>query len=79
MFGGGIGERSAAVRRRICTGLTWAGLELSEPANDEGEEIERRISVDDSRIEAWVIPVDEASVIARDVVSVLTPEVREAP
>ena len=33
VFGGGIGEHGAEVRRRVCAGLEWAGLELDPGRN----------------------------------------------
>ena len=32
VFTGGIGERSAEIRRRVCAGLAWAGLTLEPEA-----------------------------------------------
>ena len=71
IFGGGIGEHNAEVRRRICSGLEWAGLTMNDEANQAGSSDERRISTQEGGFEAWVIPVDEASVIAGDVVACL--------
>ena len=71
VFGGGIGEHDPEVRRRVCSGLEWAGLAFDDEANRLGSGDERRISTPGSSIEAWVIPVDEASVIAQDVASCL--------
>jgi acetate kinase len=71
VFGGGIGEHSAEVRRRICAGLEWAGLLVDAKANEAGFVEERSFSARGSRIEAWIVPVDEANVIARDVVACL--------
>jgi acetate kinase len=66
VFGGGIGEHSGEVRRRVCSGLQWAGLALDSDANSSDARGDRRISADDSKIDTWVIAVDEACVIARD-------------
>lgn len=71
VFGGGIGERSPEVRRRVCKGLEWAGLHLNNAANDRAGSEATPISAPDSQLEAWVIPVDEASVIAADTASLL--------
>lgn len=70
VFGGGIGEHSPELRRRICAGLEWAGPRLNDQANAEGSG-DYRISRDGSGIEAWVFEVDEAKVIAQDVLGVL--------
>jgi acetate kinase len=63
VFTGGIGERSAEIRRRICEPLAWAGLLLDQGRNDRAEQ---RISADASGMSAWVIPADEEVVIARE-------------
>jgi acetate kinase len=71
IFGGGIGENAPAVRARICAGMGWCGLTLDEERNARTVGSEGRISTDDSRVHAYVIPVDEAAVIARDTVRCL--------
>lgn len=65
VFTGGIGENSAEVRRRVCRGFEWAGLTLDESRADG------RISTDDSRLHAWVIPTDEEKLIAREAIRLL--------
>jgi acetate kinase len=67
-FAGGIGERSAEIRARICAGLEWAGLTLDLAKNQEMAGQEGRISADGSRLHAWVIPTNEELLIARDTV-----------
>jgi acetate kinase len=67
VFTGGIGQNAPAIRQLICDGLQWAGLTLDEAVNqravgDEGA----RITTEDARIHAWVIPTDEELLIARD-------------
>jgi acetate kinase len=71
VFGGGIGENAPLVRARICAGLGWCGLTLDDARNARAIGSEGRISTDDSRVHAHVIPVDEAAVIARDTVRCL--------
>ena len=67
VFTGGIGENSAAVRERVCTGLEVIGLHLDRDRNRSlapgtlGE-----ISADGSRLRALVIPTNEELLIARD-------------
>ncbi len=68
IFTGGIGEKAAEVRRRVCEPLGWAGLQL-DPGRNARHEL--RISSDDSSLAAWTIPTDEAATIAREVVSLL--------
>jgi len=71
VFGGGIGENAPPVRARICAGMGWCGLRLDEGRNARTLGSEGRISRDNSRVHAYVIPVDEAAVIARDTVGCL--------
>lgn len=69
VFTGGIGENSARIRQRICEGLSCFGIKLQNEANMAmiaGQE--GRISTDDSRMEAWVLPTNEELLIARDTV-----------
>lgn len=63
VFTGGIGERSAEIRQRICEPLGWAGLTLDPDRNSRPDQ---RISTDNSRLGALVIPADEELVIARE-------------
>ena len=71
VFGGGIGENAAEVSVRICDGLGWCGLRLDADRNGRTVGSEGRITTDDSQLHAYVIPVDEAVIIARDTVSCL--------
>ena len=69
IFTGGIGENSPEVRSRICSGLAWIGLSLDEEKNSLAQKgFEGKISNDDSRLAAYVIPTDEELLIARDTV-----------
>jgi acetate kinase len=71
LFGGGVGENLPEIRRRILDGLSWCGLKLDTEANAASGETERRISTSASRVQAWVMPVDEESVLAQEAVEVL--------
>ena len=66
VFGGGIGENAPAVRERICAGMDWCGLQLDATRNAAARAVAARISADHARLQAYVIPVDEAVIIARD-------------
>jgi acetate kinase len=66
VFGGGIGENAPSVRARILSGMDWCGLTVDDKRNESAIRLEGCISADDSNIKAYVIPVDEASIIARD-------------
>ena len=64
VFGGGIGENNPLIRQRICEGLDWFGLVLDPARNASAIGIEARISRDDARVQAWVVLVDEAALMA---------------
>jgi acetate kinase len=66
IFGGGIGENAPAVRERICAGMEWCGLTLDPLRNAETSGGEGLISAATARLEAYVIPVDEAASIGRE-------------
>jgi len=71
IFGGGIGENAAEVRARILTGMEWCGLQLDSDRNMAAIGSESRITADDAKLHAYVIPVDEELIIVRDAVSFL--------
>jgi len=71
VFGGGIGENCPAIRRRIVGSLEWAGIDLQPEANGACVGVESSIASATSRAAIWVIPVDEASVIATDAAALL--------
>jgi len=70
VFTGGIGERAVEIRRRVCTGLDWFGVQLDDERNAAARE--GRIDKAGSRVELWVIPTDEELLIARDTWRVVT-------
>lgn len=61
VFTAGIGERSHAVRARICAQLTWLGLSIDASANHAHH---TTISNPQSRVAVCVIPANEEVVIA---------------
>lgn len=72
VFGGGVGENAPAVRAKILAGLAWCGVEIDLQANDDTRGAEARISTASSRVDVWVIPVEEAAVLARQGLRVAT-------
>ncbi len=64
VFSAGIGERSAAIRARICEGLGFLGIVLDDERNTDHAAV---ISTDVSRVTVRVIPTDEELMIARSV------------
>jgi len=78
VFSGGIGERSAEIRARICAGWEWCGLALDPQRNAVSVDGPVRVSRDAARLAAWVVPADEESVVARDTVACLAGAGRSA-
>jgi acetate kinase len=62
VFTGGIGERAAVVRERVCRAAGWLGVELDFTANEAGGP---RISTESSPVSVWAIATDEELMIAR--------------
>jgi acetate kinase len=70
VFGGGVGENVPEVREKILTGMEWCGIEIDLNANRTAHELSR-ISSEKSRVAAWVIPVNEAAVLAREGIALI--------
>ncbi len=68
VFAGGIGENAPLIRKRICAGLGFLGIELKHERNAENAAL---ISPDGGHVAVRVIRTDEALMIARSVVHVL--------
>ena len=73
VFGGGIGEHSAPMRARICSGLDNLGIHFDETRNAASSSGERCFSADGSPIALWVIPLNEELYIAREAARLLAP------
>lgn len=71
VFSAGIGERSAAIRARICEGLDFLGIELHDARNAAHAAV---ISAESSRATVRVIQTDEELMIARSVSRLLALE-----
>ena len=66
LFGGGVGENSALVRAKILQSMEWLGVELTPDLNDNVDGKETCISAIESKADVWVVPVDEALVMAHE-------------
>jgi len=62
VFTGGIGERSAVIRSRVCAGLAYLGIALDQRANERNELL---ISRPEGPVRVYAIPTDEEKMIAR--------------
>jgi acetate kinase len=70
VFSGGIGERAAAIRERICSGLNFLGVEIDAQTNQSSAPV---ISGSHSLAKIRVMTTDEEQVIARHMVELLAP------
>jgi acetate kinase len=61
VFTAGVGEHAVEIRERVCRRAEWLGIRLDDAANEAHGP---RISTEDSRVSAWVIPTDEERMIA---------------
>jgi acetate kinase len=68
VFAGGIGEHAAPVRERICTGLSFLGIEIDTQLNSQNADI---ISAHHGKVVVRVIRTDEESIIAKSVFQLL--------
>ena len=64
VFTGGIGEKSAVIRSRVCAGLGYLGIHLDQRANDANEPY---LSAEDVRVGVYSIPTDEEWMIAQTI------------
>lgn len=68
VFTAGVGEHSAMIRQAVCAQLAYLGVKLDDQKNQENA---LSIEAADSRVKVAVIPTDEESIIARDIIEVL--------
>jgi acetate kinase len=68
LFTGGIGQGSAEVRALSLQGLACMGVTLDEQRNRDARGFDQvcRISTDDSKVAALVVPTDEERMMARE-------------
>lgn len=74
LFGGGVGENLPQVRKGILDGMGWCGVELNDQVNMKTIGCEGRISEMQCKTDVWVIPVDEAGVLAQEAIRVINPQ-----
>lgn len=71
-FGGGIGENSSQIRELICHKLQWLGVELDTNINNQHEYKHITcISTTSSKVSVYVVPVDEAILMAKNVIPLI--------
>jgi acetate kinase len=70
VFAGGIGENAPQVRNRICSGLSFLGIQLDKTRNAANGPV---ISGEGSRVKVRVIHTDEELMIAKAVMRTMNP------
>lgn len=75
VFTGGIGENAVDVRKDVCSGLGFLGIEL-DPEKNAKKELD--ISAEGSRTKVFRIPTNEELVIAMDTADIVTAMKKEA-
>ncbi|MBL3568022.1 acetate/propionate family kinase [Rhodovulum visakhapatnamense] len=73
VFTAGIGENSAEIRTRICSGLGVLGVRIDEATNEVARDGYPNISAADASVATLVVPTDEERMIAMDTLR-LTPD-----
>ena len=69
-FAGGIGEKSATTRAKICEGLEWCGIHLDAVKNEQATgEID--LSADNSRAKILIVSTNEELIVSRETARVL--------
>ncbi len=70
VFGGGIGENSPEVRKRICRNMQWCGIRFDHERNRAAVAMKpgsaAKISTDDSRPAVYAVAADEETWIAEE-------------
>lgn len=72
LFGGGVGENAPEIRKKVLENMDWCGIKVDPSVNIDVIGIEGRISSQSTKVDIWVIPVNEADVLAHEAVSVLS-------
>ena len=72
IFTGGIGENNMRVRRNLCSGLEFIGVELNHKKNDVNYSRLEVVSTPESKVKVMVVPTDEELVIALDTETIVT-------
>jgi acetate kinase len=68
-FTGGIGENGREIRKAICSGLAFAGIELDDKLNDARGKETRISSAGTAQV--WIVPTNEELIVARQTVEAL--------
>lgn len=65
VFSGGIGEKSADLRKDVIQRLGWLGAKIDDQANGHSEGVVREITAEGSKFRGYVVETDEEGWCAR--------------
>ena len=71
VFGGGVGENIPVVREKILAGMEWCGISIDARKNSDANGMSC-ISSETSQVEVWVVPVNEAAILAQEAEAVIS-------
>lgn len=71
VFTAGIGENSATVRKMVCEGMDYFGIQIDEEKNSERSKEVRAVNKEEAKTKILVIPTNEELEIARQVYGLL--------
>ena len=71
VFGGGVGENVPVVREKILAGMEWCGISIDARKNSDANGMSC-ISSEASQVEVWVVPVNEAAILAQEAEAVIS-------
>lgn len=66
VFTAGVGENSSELRKAICDGISFLGIELDDEINNVRRKDIRAITTEGSKVKVLVVPTNEELLIARD-------------
>lgn len=70
LFGGGIGEHAPEIRARVLDDFSWADIRIDSERNSGVAHGGGSIHADDSVVNVWVTPVDEALIMVQEAMTV---------
>jgi acetate kinase len=71
IFTGGIGENVYDLRREVCEGLAFMGVEFDAEGNKAKQRQRGKISKPGSKVDGMIIPTNEELLIARDTMEIV--------
>lgn len=74
IFSGGIGENSDYVRKQICDNLTYLGVKINDEKNHISSGKIACISDEESAVDVFIIPADEATAMLKMALKLITKE-----